>query len=168
MKLRMLPVMMSILLLVSCAKSPAVKSNAEPLPDLNGYQTYQWMQDAPQSRIDQPENDELDRIIRNAIAYHLELKGLQPSSEDADLQVSYRTNLRQTFNDLPLSRGSADVQDAAPWTSAAEEPEGTLSIDLIDLATQKRLWRGTAKAQVSNVEDARGKIHAAIRQLLGD
>jgi len=167
-KLRMFPIITSMLLLVSCANSSAVKCNAVPLPDLSGYQTYQWMQDTPQSHIDQSENYEIDRMIHNAIAYHLELKGLKPSSEVPDLQVSYSTNLRQTFNDLPMSRGNADVQDAASWTSTAQEPVGTVSIDLIDLATQERLWRGTAEAKVSDVEDARRKIHTVIRQLLGD
>ncbi|OEU51123.1 MAG: hypothetical protein BA871_12495 [Desulfuromonadales bacterium C00003096] len=168
MKLHMFPVILLMLLLVGCAKPSPVKSNSEPLPDLSAYQTYQWPQDTAQSQIHQSKYDELDRIIRNAIAYHLERKGLQPSSESPDLQVSYSTNLRQTFNDLPSSRGTSDVEETAPWTSAAQEPEGTLSIDLVDLATEKSLWRGTAKAKVNDVEDARSKIHPVIRRLLGD
>ncbi len=168
MKLWMFTLILSALLIVGCAKSPAVKSNAVPVPDLSAYHTYQWTQDTTQSHIDQSQYDELDRIIRNAIAYQLERKGLQPSSEAPDLQVSYSTNLRQTFNDMPLSRASTDVQEAAPWTSAAQEPEGTLSIDLVDLATEKSIWRGTAKAKVSDVKDARSKIHPVIRRLLAD
>ncbi len=168
MKLRFVCIVLSGLLAMGCAKSPAVKSSAERLPDFSAYRTYHWLQNAPQAHIDAVANDELDRIIRNAIAYQLERRGLQQSAENPHLLVTYRTNLRQTFCEMPLSRGKAEAQEAAPWASAGQEPVGTLSIDLIDPATQKRLWRGTATAEVRGPQDARSKVLEAVRMLLGD
>lgn len=168
MKLSCICMVLAGLLTLACAKTPAIRSRAESLPDLSAYRTYQWLQNVPQAQIDAVADDELDRIIRNTIAYHLERRGLQQAAENPELLVTYRTNLRQTFSEMPLSRGKAEAQEAAPWTATGQEPEGSLSIDLIDSLTQKRLWRGTATAVVRDVQDARGKIPEAVRTLLGD
>ncbi len=168
MMLRVVCMVLAGLLTVSCAKTPAINSTAERLPDLSAYSTYQWQQNEPQATINAVADDELDGIIRNVIAYHLERRGLQQATENPELLVAYRTNLRQPHSEMPLSRGKAEAQEAAPWAATSQEPEGSLSIDLIDSATQKRLWRGTATAVVRDAQEARGSVPEAVRTLLGE
>lgn len=110
MKLRCVCMLLAGLLALACAKTSAIKSGAAPLPDLSAYHTYHWLQNEPQAHLDMVTDVELDHIIRNVIAYHLERRGLQPATENPDLLITYRTNLREVFSDMPLSRGKPKLK----------------------------------------------------------
>ena len=119
-------------------------------------------------QLDAVADEQFDRTIRNAITYNLQAKGLDPVSAEGDLILNYRTDLSRTLDDTSATLGK-DRESSwgfAPWRAFRRPPEGSLSIEMIDPATNQAVWQGTARTTVRSREEARAKIFEAVRDLL--
>lgn len=170
MSLRLFPVLLCCLLAGACAKPPSVQTRFDRQVDFTRLRTYQWLENTPQVQLDAVADDQFDRTIRNAITYTLEEKGLTPVARNADLIVSYRTDLRQSFADQPaaLGKNRESSWGFAPWRAFSRPPEGSLSIEMIDPARDRTIWQGTARTTVRSREEARARIFEVVRALLAE
>lgn len=154
------------LVFAGCAKGPTVQVRHDRNADFELFHSFQWLEGTPQARIDAVDDDDIDRLIRNAILFHLENRGLHRVAENGDLLVTYRSTLRQAVESAPVGPGRESSWGFAPWAMVSRAPEASLSIELLDPTTKAPLWQGNARTQVRSREEARSKIHEAVREML--
>lgn len=113
--------------------------------DFTGYKTFAWMkEDAPGKEY--AYEGPLDEQIRSAVDTQLESSGLTRADGPADVLVVYHAGGEQQVE-------AADWGYGGWWGRGGGEEntyhKGTLIVDLIDAATRKLVWRGTATKALS-------------------
>ncbi|WP_305043453.1 DUF4136 domain-containing protein [Geoalkalibacter sp.] len=159
-------ILLLCLVFTGCAKGPTIQVRHDHNIDFAQFHSFQWLEGTPQARLDAVAEDDMDRLIRNAIQFHLENRGLQRVTENGDLLVTFRSTLRQAVESAPVGPGRESSWGFSPWAMVSRPPEASLSIDMLDPATKAPLWQGSARTQVRSREEARSKIHEAVRMML--
>jgi Domain of unknown function (DUF4136) len=154
-----------LLAAAACAPSPKVGYDFDRGVDFRAYHTYAWLS-ADQERTGDRRADSsaVDMRIRIAVGTQLRLKGYQALSEGTpDFYVAYHIGLKDSSPDISTqyySDGmaghafnySADSRTAGKAAPAMKEAPsyltGSLLIDVVDAASQKLVWRGTAAGEV--------------------
>ena len=157
---------MAVLWMASaCAPSPKIGYDFDRSTDFSAYHTYAWLSGNQEKTGDRrADSSTVDMRIRIAVGTQLRLKGYQPLPEGKpDFYVAYHVGLKdsapsittQYYSDGMAGHAfshSADTRSAggsAPVTN--ETPSyltGSLLIDVIDAASRKLVWRGTAAGEV--------------------
>ena len=150
---------------VACAPSPKIGYDFDRGVDFSTYHTYAWLS-AEQERTGDRRADSsaVDMRIRIAVGTQLRLKGYQALSEGVpDFYVAYHVGLKDSSPDISTqyySDGmaghafahSADTRTAGKATAPVNETPsfltGSLLIDIVDAASKKLVWRGTAAGEV--------------------
>jgi len=150
----------------ACAPSPKIAYDFDRSADFSAYHTYAWLSGDQEKTGDRrADSSSVDMRIRIAVGTHLRLKGYQPLSEGKpDFYVAYHIGLKDSspsistpyYSDGMAGRAfshSADTRAAGkPAPGGNETPPsyltGSLLIDVIDAASQKLVWRGTAAGEV--------------------
>lgn len=157
----------AILLMVfaSCAPSPKIGYDYDPGVNFSAYHTYDWLSGEQEKTGDRrADNSAVDMRIRIAVGSQLRLKGYQKLSEGKpDFYVAYHIGLKdlsptvssQYYSDGMAGRAfsySANTRAAkGEKPTISETPSyltGSLLIDVIDAASNKLVWRGTAAGEV--------------------
>jgi len=151
--------------------------------DLTQYKTFDWVKREKISIVwfDGDSKAELsdraiDEQVRHLVEEQLRKKGFQKAINDTDVLISYFA-----VGKLDLGAGltkSASSLTASPhlnydhWrpfynVSNDYQPQkkGTLTIDMVDRATSKIVWRASASDTVSKVKDIPKKIAKAIKKM---
>jgi hypothetical protein len=149
----------------ACAPSPKIGYDFDRGVDFSVYHTYAWLS-ADQERTGDRRADSstVDMRIRIAVGTQLRLKGYQALPEGTpDFYVAYHIGLKdsapsistQYYSDGMAGHAfahSADSRSAGTSTATVNEPPsyltGSLLIDIVDAASQKLVWRGTAAGEV--------------------
>jgi hypothetical protein len=151
----------------ACAPSPKIGYDFDRSADFKAYHTYAWLSGDQEKTGDRrADSSTVDMRIRIAVGTQLRLKGYQTLQEGKpDFYVAYHVGLRdsspnistQYYSDGMAGRAfahSADSRTAgkpAPGINETPAPSyltGSLLIDIIDAASQKLVWRGTANGEV--------------------
>ena len=121
-------------LLVACATtSIRVRSESDSSANFSSYRTYAW---APQAK-DRSGDFGIDDIIRSEVESQLALRGYEPAaSGTADVLVDYHAAV-ETETAL---RGAGYGR-----SRTVRYEKGTLTLEILDPAGQKVLWRGSAR-----------------------
>ena len=157
----------AVLLMASaaCAPSPKIGYDFDRSANFNAYQTYDWLSDEQEKTGDRrADSSAVDMRIRIAVGAQLHSKGYQKlSGGKPDFYVAYHIGLKdmsptvstQYYSDGMAGRPfsySADTRSAGgAKPTASEAPSyltGSLLIDIIDAASNKLVWRGTAAGEV--------------------
>jgi hypothetical protein len=158
------PLCVFLLVLSACASSPKIGYDYDPGANFSTYHTYEWMPGNQEKTGDRRvDNSQLDIRIRTAIGAQLHVKGYTSANDQPDFFVAYSVGLKDMTPDVStqyLSDGmaggafihSVDTRspNGAP-TPANDSPSyltGTLLIDIVDAASKKLVWRGTAAGVV--------------------
>jgi len=148
-----------------CAPSPKIGYDFDRSTDFSAYHTYAWMSGVQEKTGDRrADSSAVDMRIRIAVGTQLRLKGYQTLSEGTpDFFVAYHVGLKdsspsistQYYSDgmaghaFSHSADSRSASGAAPsLNETASYLTGSLLIDVIDAATKKLVWRGTAAGEV--------------------
>jgi len=149
--------------------------------DLTQYKTFDWVkrEKIPIVRIDEASKAELsdraiDEQVRHLVEEQLRKKGFQKAINETDVLISY-------FADGKLDLGwskSASSLTASPrlnydhWRPFYNvsndyqlQKKGTLTIDIVDRATKKIVWRASASDTVSKVKDIPKRIEKVIKKM---
>jgi len=139
-------------LLISGCASPKVGYDYDRGADFSAYRTYEWLPDsrspAGDRRID---NDLVDARIRAAVDGQLRRKGYtSPAAGQPDFYVAYQAAVTDMMKGASTQRYIGDRATGLYTTVNAIQPykDGALLVDILDGATQKLVWQGTASAEV--------------------
>lgn len=150
----------AFLLMVSAAAcaSPKIGYDYDHSAKFSAYHTYAWMSGEQERTGDRRvDNSEVNIRLRTAIGAQLRLKGYTTSGNGKpDFYVAYHVVVKDMIPDVsqhftdeyappPMTRSSS----GAP-TGGELQPymTGTLLIDIVDAASNKLAWRGTAAGEV--------------------
>jgi len=135
--------------LLSGSSSISVKRDYDESADFSGLETFAW-QHAEQPPTGDPkiDNDINDDRIRQAVESALESKGYRPDDgAAADFQVAYFVGFKRKLNASSISFGMGGGHygrygGVGYHTAISNYEEGSLTIDIIDPAEEKTIWRG--------------------------
>ncbi|HXV27477.1 MAG TPA: DUF4136 domain-containing protein [bacterium] len=162
----------------------SVSSDYDSNANFTGFKTYDWAGLQPITGNPRLDNDILHERIRNAVDREFAAKGYQKiAGGSPDFKVAYHVGLEDkidvmTFNyydyGYPAYYGTYGFRHQmgawpASQTSVYQYEEGTLILDIVDPATKKLIWRGTAKAEVSvsdSPEKKEARIDKAVHKIL--
>jgi len=148
-----------------CAPSPKIGYDFDRGTEFSAYHTYAWLSGDQEKTGDRrADSSTVDMRIRIAVGTQLRLKGYQTLPEGKpDFYVAYHVGLKdsspsistQYYSDGMAGHAfehSADTRSASKSElSINETPSyltGSLLIDVIDAASNKLVWRGTAAGEV--------------------
>lgn len=149
----------------ACAPSPKIGYDFDRSADFSAFRTYAWLSGEQEKTGDRrADSSVVDMRIRIAVGTQLRLKGYQALAEGKpDFYVAYHVGLKDSAPDISTqyySDGmaghafahSADTRSAGKAAPAVNESPsyltGSLLIDIIDAASRKVVWRGSAAGEV--------------------
>ena len=151
---------------MACAPSPKIGYDYDRSANFSAYHSYAWLSGDQEKTGDRrADSSAVDMRIRIAVGTQLRLKGYQALPDGKpDFYVAYHIGLKDSSPSLSTQYYSdgmagqaftraADTRSAGKSTPAANEPPpsyltGSLLIDIIDAASQKLVWRGSAAGEV--------------------
>ncbi len=148
--------------------------------DLSKYKTFDWVkqESPPIIRVEESadprlSSEVLDNQIHSLVEKELEKKGFRKATNDSpDFLVSY-----VAIGKLDLSSPQRDTHSSSQLSYGHSRPfyntgndyrlqrKGTLTIDIVDGATNKLAWRGSATDTFSEAKDAPKKVEKAIKKM---
>ena len=168
------------LTLVACA-GIETSTNYDPnaVATLSQYRTYSWLP-APQGQNTRVYNDVVEARVKQAVNQYLQARGYRLVDQNPDFKVGWHGAI-----DQKLDIGTMDTYygygwgpwyspysvGAVPQTYVREYEEGTLILDVVDAASNKLVWRGTAQAELStdaSAEDRQKKLNEAVNKIFDE
>lgn len=176
--IRLLGLTVGMVVLGACA-TLRVGSDRDPAASFSAYHTYAWM--PPRTNIYESPNPLVVQRAHDAIQDALSAKGYQLASspKEADFVVDFtigsreRTDIRSYPAPYggPWFRGTSYWWGAPYWGSEVDVRqyrEGTLSIDIFDGRTDRPVWHGWARKDLTrtDIEHSSGSIRQAVDSVL--
>jgi len=161
---------------VACA-SGNVNVNTQVAPEANfgSYHTFQVMSPRggrsgnPASQADPMLNNSItNQAMRSEIQQRLEALGYQAGGGDADIGVAVYAASRQTLDVTTVDYG----YPYRPWWWTPRQQvrpvtEGTVVIDVVDRHSNRLVWRGVGRSEVSdNPDDYAKDLRSAVDEVL--
>lgn len=151
----------TMLLLAACASAPNTFSNADPDVDFTLYQTYGYF---PTLSTDTAQYQSMvSSFLKVAVAQELDKRGLTYDEVAPQLRVNFFINTKdkiktRTVPTMGMGGGYYDYRDPFydSWggyggyeTRVTQYTEGTLNIDVVDVASNKLVWEGSVVGKLS-------------------
>jgi hypothetical protein len=169
------PVLSVTLCLAACGIAPPgparirVASETLPWANMAAYRTYRWWKLPVDQRAGYSEREALlDWRVRQAVGRELAARGYAEDTADTpEFVVRYSVRMReastQSFKDYLAYRADGGGKDMGEALMGYEE--GTLGLEIVDVATRRTAWRASATAVIE--EDPNGKlIDPAVKQMM--
>jgi hypothetical protein len=153
-----------VLALPVAAQKLEVKTNRDEGADFSAIRTYAWLPPvkaisnvAPEYANPTLSQEALGPHIMAAVNRHLAARGLVEADRDvADVHVVYFAALTTGFAQSFLGEhygyitgwGSPIPQGIAPSTSLTAVEKGTVIIDIVQRASKRAIWRGSAVTRI--------------------
>lgn len=149
-----------------------IRTDYDRAADFGALHTYAW-RPRPQLPSGDPrfDNAVIDAPVRAAVERVLGTKGYAKTPGSPDFLVGYHGVVRSKIDVTTVDRtyGYRRVGIGSPRLDVGTYDEGTLLIDVIDPATMKLLWRGSATAvlrQRTSPEKREQRINDAVSEIL--
>ncbi len=162
-------------LVLACASTPNTFSQVDPSADFTQYRTYGFY-DNPATN-----NAEYESLVTSflkvSVAQQLDARGMSYDPADPDIVVNFYLNTKEKVRSrsVPTMSGYYGYRDPFfdPWPGYAYETridqytEGTLNIDVADVAQKKLVWEGSVVGRITdefvrNLEQGLDEAVAAI------
>lgn len=162
--------------LIGCASPMTVSTEPLSDADFSGYRTFSFMPErALLAASPEFQNPALEGQLKDAATRALAGKGFARTDdpEQADFVVSFTLGARDKIqeNRFPTTYRESWRVDA-PYTQgfeAREYTEGTLSVDIFDVATRRPVWHGRAsKAMDGSARDGMDVLRRAVEAILAE
>ncbi len=152
----------SFLIISACSGIP-VSQDFEQGFDFSGLKTFAWDANEDNQWGVADSNELVDRRIRSAIENTLTSRQFsQVESTKADFLVLYNVQVEQRINSSNVSggvsvgrssRGRHGSIGISTGSQVRTYEQGTLLIDVIDVASDKLVWRGTSAQALPDLSD---------------
>ena len=154
-------IVLTLVLLQACS-GIQVSQDFEQGFDFSGLKTFAW-QPNENNEWGLTDNDLVDRRIRNAIVNTLTTREFtQDDSGQADFLISYDVAVEQRINSSNVSggvsmgrstRGRHGSIGISTGSQISTYDQGTLLIDVTDVASDKLVWRGVSSQALPDLSD---------------
>lgn len=150
-------------LLAGCATGPRISTEADPEADFSRYRTFAFY--SPLAIEKEGYSSALSERMKAAARAQMESRGYRFVAENPDLWVNINayTQRRTDVTTMPTVDYAyyysyrARAYYAVPfWRDEAQVyryTEGTLNVDIVDVARNRLVWEGIAVGRVSNTKD---------------
>ena len=158
---------------VSCSPIYDVKYDYDQQANFSDLKTFDWMQ--------APEKAGVNRLVvqrvKNAVNAELKAKGLMMTSNNPDFLIAQHLGKKDRVQISDYGYGYAGHRGYRGGygggyrggISAYTFEEGSLILDFVDAKSKQLIWRGSAKAQVDNIDTPEKNeklINAAVKEIL--
>lgn len=143
------------LLVAACASSnPRIEVTSHPAVDFAAFRTYDWIPKERERKADAfAQNAAADRRLRQLIDQHLASKGLEKTSENPDLWVTYVTGVKDLLGETVWGQGYGASRPGGGGTTNNRR-DAQIIVDLIRVEPETPVWRGWAKIHIDQFQDA--------------
>ncbi len=160
-------------LMVGCGSGIKYSHNWDPAVDFSAYRTYGWFQEAASRSA----REQLwEGRLKAAVDREMSLKGLQQGS-NPDVLVAWEAategKVSVTTHGSMYGTGYrgryGGFATGSSTTTVNEWDEATLIIDIIDVKSERLVYRGSAQAKVNenrSPEDATALLNEAVAKIL--
>lgn len=150
-------------LLAGCATGPRISTEADPEADFSRYRTFAFY--SPLAIEKEGYSSAMSERMKAAARAQMESRGYRFVAENPDLWVNINayTQRRTDVTTMPTVDYAyyysyrARAYYAVPfWRDEAQVyryTEGTLNVDIVDVARNRLVWEGIAVGRVSNTKD---------------
>ncbi|HST43818.1 MAG TPA: DUF4136 domain-containing protein, partial [Luteimonas sp.] len=156
--------LLALVLLAGCATGPMISSEADPRADFTRYRTFAFYSPlaAEKDGYATPTTDRLKAAVRA----QLESRGYVHAAQDPDLWVNLNAYMerRTDVSSSPFvdygyyysyrARGYLAVPYWNQHTSVHRYTEGTVNVDIVDVARNTLVWEGIAVGRMANLRVA--------------
>jgi len=155
-------------LVVSCASVYDVQHDYDKQADFESLKTYDWMTVPEKADID---NLNVERV-KKAVNAELQAKGLMMTSNNPDFLIAEHLEKKDKvqFTNFTSPFGGYYGGYWRPGGNPTYKyEEGSLTLDFVDAKSNKKIWRGVAKAEVNKAntpEKAEKLINEAVQEIL--
>jgi hypothetical protein len=142
----------------------AIKTDYDRSVDFSRYTTYKWMKTP--SDVLEPRSTQslLDKRVKSAVNQELAMKGLQASTRQADLLITYHAGVR---NKVDVTTHRYGYRGWASAVDVHQYSEGTLVLDLIDAESNQLVWRGWGTGVVDpDPSQMESRVNKAVTEIL--
>lgn len=156
--LRMMASAVLATLLAACASSPNTFSQSDPTADFDLYKTYAF-HDNPATNDAQYESL-MTSFLKVSVAQQLDARGMSYDPANPDVEVNFFLNTKEKVRSrtVPSMSGYYRYRDPFynPWpgytyeTQVDQYTEGTLNIDVADVARKKLVWEGSVVGRITD------------------
>jgi hypothetical protein len=161
----------SLLLISSCATSPRIYSNEDPAAAFSSYSTYAF-----QAKLgtDRPEYTSLlSQYLKTTVQREMNARGYKEVKENPDILVNFfvQTEEKIRSTSTPSYGGYYGYRPYGTWggyagyeTRITQYTEGTLTVDLIDASRDQLVWEGTLIDRIrgDEAENLRPRVEEAV------
>jgi len=152
-------VLLAVMALAGCSSGPNIITNSAPDFSLVNYKTFSFFQPLSTDRGN-VQSLESKQLIESATR-ELEMSGLRRVDSNPDLLVNFAITTRETIQSRPSSGASvhhgrgrygtwSGYSMGVSSTEVVQRTEGTLSVDMVDVARNQLVWEGAATARVTD------------------
>ena len=170
--------------LSACSNTVTIDSDYFEGTDFSHLKTYRWYDDVHKSRTAEYRTyNSSDKLMRQTVDATLKKKGLRPNTLDGgEFLVNYRISADEKMNmnsyyNQPGVHGGVSTgtygTSVAIGVSAGGGPtyykEGTIVIDIIDVASSSVVWRGIAEGRLPKdmrLTERNNIIHEVVPRIL--
>ncbi|MFT3754670.1 MAG: DUF4136 domain-containing protein [Pseudoxanthomonas sp.] len=170
-------VVASLLLLAACASGPRVSSEVDPEADFVRYRTFAFF--SPLALEPQGYSSAVSERFKAAARAQLEARGYVYSEDKPDLWVNLNAYLQQRtdVSSMPTvdyayyySYRARSYYAVPHWRDEVRVhnyTEGTVNVDLVDVARNRLAWEGIAVGRVSKLkpEERDARIDATMAEI---
>jgi Domain of unknown function (DUF4136) len=167
----------SVLLLAGCASGPVANADFDRTADFAGYKTFGFA--SPLGTDRSGYQTVLSQHLKTATQREMEARGMRLDTGAPQLLVNFSANLSDKLRvtstptmGVGVGRGyygyRAGMYSAWPayadQTTVTQYKEGTLNIDVVDVARKQLIWEGVVTESVTQktLDDVQAAIDAAV------
>lgn len=164
-------------ILCQCTPSARISSELAPEADFSQYKTFDFYQLEASGDTLSTKFSSRTRSMAYAIEQEMKAKGYSRTASNPDLLINIgivveeKKQTRQTDfrTDAPRYIGQRNYSWKSEEVTVGIYREGTVTVDLVDRATNKRVWEGVAREIIPNRDDRVEKaIGTGVKLLLKD
>jgi hypothetical protein len=149
---------LAALILAGCASTPNTFSQADPTTDFSDYKTYAFHDNPATNNADY--ESLVTNFLKVSVAQQLDARGMNYDPSNPDIVVNFFLNTKEKVRSrsVPTMSGYYGYRDPFydPWPGYAYETridqytEGTLNIDIADVAKRKLVWEGAVVGRITD------------------
>jgi hypothetical protein len=149
-KVSILGVILSLAVAAAACSSVKYNSDFDPAIDFEGMSTYAWLEAADPSQANRGVDELTERRIITALENQLDAKGYRRATTGTpDLLVNFYLTTEQKMDVSTYSTGWGYYGwYGGTQTTVHQWTEGTLVVDLVDVAEKDLAWRGWAQGEL--------------------